>query len=40
MNPLPVIPAKSGIQADSLPIADGRWIPTFAAMTGMGGAGE
>jgi hypothetical protein len=36
MNLLLVIPAKAGIQADSLPIAEIRWIPAFAGMTGMG----
>ena len=29
-----VIPAKAGIQTDSVPGADAAWIPAFAGMTG------
>ena len=31
--PFTVIPAKAGIQPDSLPGTAARWIPAFAGMT-------
>ena len=34
MNLNIVIPAKAGIQADSVPFTAADWIPAFAGMTG------
>jgi hypothetical protein len=33
--PLPVIPAKAGIQTKPEPRTAARWIPAFAGMTGL-----
>jgi hypothetical protein len=33
--PLPVIPAKAGIQTASSPRTESAWIPAFAGMTSL-----
>jgi hypothetical protein len=34
MTLISVVPAKAGIQADSVPLTAADWIPAFAGMTG------